>query len=168
METITHEEREKRIAEAYSRYYDDEDECCWSEFILSDAYKSIPSASDHIVGPNKMIDESDLVSAKNEHTEDIKPGCDNCTFHYRNGKACDCPDKCKLGSCWELRPVNGGWISVKDRLPENYSLGMSRDVLTLAGTKQSVKCYDYALKRWNGSPFVTVTYWMELPELPKS
>ena len=42
----------------------------------------------------------------------------------------------------------------------------SRDVLTLAGTKMSVKSYDYELGRWNGSPHITVKYWMVLPEPP--
>ena len=62
---------------------------------------------------------------------------------------------------------NDGWISVKDRLPELHSLGMSLDVLTIAGIKMSVKSYDWELGRWNGSPHVTVTHWMPLPNPPK-
>ncbi len=59
------------------------------------------------------------------------------------------------------------WISVKEALPENYKLGMSKDVITIAGSKMSVKSYDYELCRWNGSPHITVTHWMPLPEPPK-
>jgi len=55
------------------------------------------------------------------------------------------------------------WISVEDRLPTEHSLQMSRDVLTIAGSKMSVKSYDYELGRWNGSPHITVTHWAELP-----
>ena len=58
------------------------------------------------------------------------------------------------------------WVAASEELPPLYKLGMSRDVLTLAGTKMSVKSYDYELGRWNGSPHITVKYWMELPELP--
>lgn len=35
-----------------------------------------------------------------------------------------------------------GWVSVSEKLPELHSLGMSRDVLTIAGSKMSVKSYD--------------------------
>ena len=59
------------------------------------------------------------------------------------------------------------WVSVKDELPELYELGMSRDVLTIAGSKMNVKRYDYELKRWTGSVYVTVTHWIELPSPPK-
>ncbi len=58
------------------------------------------------------------------------------------------------------------WINVKVNLPEQYKHRMSKDVLTLAGSKMSVKCYDYELMRWSGSPHVTVTHWMKLPGLP--
>lgn len=58
------------------------------------------------------------------------------------------------------------WVSVLDKLPKEYKHRMSRDVLTIAGSKMSVKSYDYELNRWNGSPFVTVTHWIELPEPP--
>ena len=59
------------------------------------------------------------------------------------------------------------WVSVSDKLPEMHAFKMSRDVLTIAGCEMSVKCYDYELGRWSGSPFVTVTHWMELPKTPK-
>jgi hypothetical protein len=71
---------------------------------------------------------------------------------------------------WNTRtdaPEADGWIRVEDRLPKEYSLGMSKDVLTIAGIKQSVKSYDYELKRWNGSPHVTITHWRPLPSPPK-
>ena len=58
------------------------------------------------------------------------------------------------------------WVAASEELPPLYRLGMSRDVLTLAGIKMSVKSYDYELGRWNGSPHITVKYWMELPEPP--
>jgi hypothetical protein len=58
------------------------------------------------------------------------------------------------------------WVAASEELPPLYRLGMSRDVLTIAGTKMSVKSYDYELGRWNGSPHITVKYWMELPEPP--
>ena len=58
------------------------------------------------------------------------------------------------------------WVAASEELPPLYRLGMSRDVLTLAGSKMSVKSYDYELGRWNGSPHITVKYWMELPEPP--
>jgi hypothetical protein len=59
-----------------------------------------------------------------------------------------------------------GWVSVSDELPKEYKHRMSRDVLTIAGSKMSVKSYDYELGRWNGSPHITVTHWMELPSPP--
>ncbi len=59
-----------------------------------------------------------------------------------------------------------GWVSVSEKLPELHSLGMSRDVLTIAGSKMSVKSYDLELGRWSGSPHITVTHWMELPSPP--
>ena len=58
------------------------------------------------------------------------------------------------------------WVAASEELPPLYRLGMSRDVLTLAGSKMSVKSYDYELGRWNGSPHITVKYWMELLEPP--
>jgi hypothetical protein len=67
----------------------------------------------------------------------------------------------------ELDGNPNGWISVNERLPEEADLQMSNDVLTLAGTKMSVKCYDYELKRWTGSPHVTVTHWQHLPIPPQ-
>jgi hypothetical protein len=73
---------------------------------------------------------------------------------------------------WNIRqettPNMDVWINVEQRLPEEHGLGMSKDVLTLAGIKQSVKSYDYELKRWNGSPHVTITHWMPLPQQPKT
>ena len=59
-----------------------------------------------------------------------------------------------------------GWVSVSDELPKEYKFRMSRDVLTIAGSKMSVKSYDYELGRWNGSLHITVTHWMELPSSP--
>lgn len=51
------------------------------------------------------------------------------------------------------------WISVEDELPEESKFEMSEDVLTLAGSKYSVKCYDHNLGKWSGSANVTVTHW---------
>ena len=59
------------------------------------------------------------------------------------------------------------WIKVTDRLPEEHKFRMSRDVLTIAGSKINVKSYDYELKKWNGSPHITTTHWMPLPEPPE-
>ena len=59
-----------------------------------------------------------------------------------------------------------GWVSVSDELPKEYKHRMSRDVLTIAGSKMSVKSYDWELGRWNGSQHITVTHWMELPSSP--
>ena len=58
------------------------------------------------------------------------------------------------------------WVAVTDSLPKEFKHRMSADVLTIAGNKMSVKCYDYELMRWSGSPHVTVKYWMELPKPP--
>lgn len=58
------------------------------------------------------------------------------------------------------------WISVKDKLPEEYRFEMSRDVLTIAGSKMRVRNYDYELNEWTGSNFITITHWMELPPPP--
>jgi hypothetical protein len=54
------------------------------------------------------------------------------------------------------------WIS-PDTPPEKYKHEMSKDVLTLCGERMIVKCYDYELKRWSGSPHITVTGWQHLP-----
>jgi len=58
------------------------------------------------------------------------------------------------------------WIKVTDRLPKEHKFRMSMDVLTLSGNKINVKSYDYELNRWNGSPHITTTHWMPLPEKP--
>jgi len=58
------------------------------------------------------------------------------------------------------------WVAASEELPPLYRLGMSRDVLTIAGSKMAVKSYDHELCRWSGSPHITVKYWMELPEPP--
>lgn len=58
------------------------------------------------------------------------------------------------------------WISVNDRLPENYKFNLSKDVLTISGNKMSVKRYDHDLYIWSGSKYMTVTHWMPLPEAP--
>ena len=62
--------------------------------------------------------------------------------------------------------VVSNWVAVTEQLPKEDKFQMSADVLTLAGSKMSVKCYDFELKRWSGSPHVTVKYWMKLPEPP--
>jgi len=59
-----------------------------------------------------------------------------------------------------------GWVSVSDELPKECKHRMSRDVLTIAGSKMSVKSYDFELGRWNGSPHIKVTHWIELPSPP--
>jgi len=61
---------------------------------------------------------------------------------------------------------DGPWIMVSDKLPEMHALGMSQDVLVIAGDRVMVKCYDYELSRWSGSHFITVTHWMPLPPPP--
>lgn len=58
------------------------------------------------------------------------------------------------------------WINATKKLPKEDKFRMSADVLTLSGSKMSVKCYDYELNRWTGSPHITVKYWMKLPTLP--
>lgn len=59
------------------------------------------------------------------------------------------------------------WIKVSDRLPPEGKFRMSAEVLTLAGKKMRVKLYDHKLGQWDGSPQVTITHWMPLPEPPK-
>lgn len=51
------------------------------------------------------------------------------------------------------------WISVDDELPPEHKFGMSEDVLTRAGSKLSVKKYDYIVKQWSGSQNITITHW---------
>jgi len=63
-------------------------------------------------------------------------------------------------------PHVSNWVAVTDRLPVEAKHRMSSDVLTIAGNKMSVKCYDYELGCWTGSPHITVKYWMELPKPP--
>lgn len=63
-------------------------------------------------------------------------------------------------------PCVSKWVAVTDRLPIEAKNRMSADVLTIAGSKMSVKCYDYELCCWTGSPHITVKYWMELPKPP--
>jgi len=58
------------------------------------------------------------------------------------------------------------WVAVTEQLPKEEKFRMSADVLTIAGNKMSVKCYDYELGCWTGSPHVTVKYWTKLPEPP--
>lgn len=58
------------------------------------------------------------------------------------------------------------WISVDEKLPDNFKHQMSLDVLTIAGTRMCVKAYDWQLNKWCGSPYFTVTHWMPLPSAP--
>ena len=76
----------------------------------------------------------------------------------------------------EDAPTAGGWINVKDRIPEN-----DRSYLTIGprGVMRVAKAYIPAqvLKTYGGDPnyvlwtcesrFVSVTHWMPLPEPPK-
>jgi len=63
-------------------------------------------------------------------------------------------------------PCVGNWVAVTDRLPIVAKYRMSEDVLTIAGGKMSVKCYNYGFSCWTGSQHITVEYWMELPKPP--
>ena len=51
------------------------------------------------------------------------------------------------------------WISVEDELPKEHKFGISKDILTLAGSKYNVKNYDHIIKQWSGSQNITVTHW---------
>jgi hypothetical protein len=95
-----------------------------------------------------------------------------------NDQRCaDCPDKQdeRCAACqWddaimsiETAPTIGGWISVKDRLPEPYET-----VAVIA----KADCWSYCLGWLNGDEWViaeeaseewAVTHWMPLPEPPK-
>jgi hypothetical protein len=65
-----------------------------------------------------------------------------------------------------LREAELKWISCEQSLPKNYKLGMSKEVLTIAGSKMAVKSYDWELGRWSGSPHITITHWAEIPTKP--
>lgn len=71
-----------------------------------------------------------------------------------------------IDRCIELARKDAEWISVEKDLPDLFVHGMSKDVLTLAGSKMNVKCYDWELQKWSGSPHITVTHWMPLPLPP--
>lgn len=62
----------------------------------------------------------------------------------------------------DILPNKQPWIS-PDTPPEEYKHKMSKDVLTLCGERMIVKCYDYELKCWTGSPHITVNKWQHLP-----
>jgi len=60
-----------------------------------------------------------------------------------------------------------GWISVKDRLPEEGHF-----VLTCVADNRTPQCVGMALLLkdgtwWDGDMKVRVDYWMEVPKLPK-
>jgi hypothetical protein len=81
---------------------------------------------------------------------------------FANGTVCP-----KCDRLFRITNTETNWISVEDRLPENFHLNMSRDVLTIAGKyKMKVSSYDYELKRWNGYNHVSPTHWQPLPTPP--
>ena len=83
-----------------------------------------------------------------------------------NGKAAALEafeDACILAADALRTNRNGGWISVKDRLPET-----ERTVLCCsANGKAFVARYDFKWDRWRTSGTVDITYWIPLPEPPK-
>ncbi len=66
----------------------------------------------------------------------------------------------------EAKPDKGGWISVKDRLPEDGKL-----VITFKNGLYELAVYEARRHGWiSGSWFwsmATVSHWMPLPEPPK-
>ena len=58
------------------------------------------------------------------------------------------------------------WISVKEDLPKEKSLGQSDFVLTFNGDCISTNLYDYELKRWASVLRDSITHWMPLPNKP--
>ena len=63
----------------------------------------------------------------------------------------------------EAEPVKHGWISVKDRLPEQYSY-----VIAFTGLEVMEAFYDgWRFGCTSKSHPISVTHWMPLPEPPK-
>lgn len=66
---------------------------------------------------------------------------------------------------------NGGWISVKDRLPNPRV--WDKNPATVLAAKQGICGLIICVARWNGTEWVehgkeiTVIHWMPLPEPPK-
>ena len=93
-----------------------------------------------------------------------------------------CGSHCELINYAENAPTVGGWISVKDRLPELhcYEEGgdtwlMSEPVLVATNKGVTIGYYEDDLDPkfkpgWNDREHgerIRVTHWMELPERPK-
>lgn len=73
--------------------------------------------------------------------------------------------------CVDQMPTIGGWISVKDRLPEQTNIYLTCNKSSFAhGIYFSTTLFIKDKGFWNSiwdKPVKTVTHWMPLPELPK-
>ena len=86
----------------------------------------------------------------------FKSGKQNAERNFKKQRNCPIGYRC----CYRLG------FGIQTNYQKSANTGMSRDVLTIAGSKMSVKSYDFELGRWNGSPHIKVTHWMELPSPP--
>jgi hypothetical protein len=100
-----------------------------------------------------------------------RPTCRECAcaavceyFHFENGRNLD--ERCALEN-WEKYFVpKQEWISVDERLPENYE----HCLLFLDNETMEIGCYHETSNKFVVGGLVTlnmVTHWMPLPEAPK-
>lgn len=96
---------------------------------------------------------------------DSYPNCDGCPA---DNKRVDCMDWLKADCLLSLGVTVQEWISVKDRLPENYEA-----VLTFDGRSIHIMAHHHDFKepfgivKGNFMGYVPVTHWMPLPVPPK-
>lgn len=119
----------------------------------------------------RLIDVDQL--KKEWHMGDI---CETCSMDTRQCGNDYCFSRMDVCGMLDDAPTANGWISVKDRIPEN-----DRSYLTVGprGVMRVAKAYIPAqvLKTYGGDPndvlwtcegrFVKATHWMPLPEPPE-
>lgn len=74
-----------------------------------------------------------------------------------------------LGANWaDIHPINR-WHKVEDELPPRIkeTVNVSKAVLVTNGLSYGTGYYNYNLNKWFCVGTTNITYWMELPELPK-
>lgn len=78
-------------------------------------------------------------------------------------KFTDCDGMCEMAAVVVNAPTIGGWISVRDRLPDTYKRVITYD--KYSGVKENWLLKEKPCVDW--SQGFHVTHWMPLPEPPK-
>ena len=89
---------------------------------------------------------------------------------FENCRNCTCLDNERINQIIDSAPTIGGWISVKDRLPEDEGDVIVYGVSPRGRKKTAIMNYlafEADRPRWALDGIWTVLYWMPIPEPPK-